>query len=331
MSIISERSVRALLGPVGHVQRRWTWAAAGVRACALGGAGAVVAFWWVGTPASAGATPGGALTSVGELVGLLAAYLVCFQLLLIGRVPWFEHAVGMDRLVGWHRSLGTTVVLLVLTHMGLMIIGGGLLDHQAPWSETLSLIATQPDLLAAAVGTALFLVVGLSSARLVRAVLSYEVWFALHLLVYIGIYLTFGHQIAAGTHFVGAPAARAAWIGLYAATAAALLTWRVIIPLLSHRQFTLRVATIVPEGAGMVSVWMSGSGLRRLEARGGQFVLVRFLTPGHRWTAHPYSLSMLPTSDLLRVTVASLGDHSSATAASRDPRAARRSVRSVHR
>jgi predicted ferric reductase len=294
--------------------RRWPTAPGHARLTVhvvlLCGATAVLAFWWSGTSAAASATPGGALTSMGELAGLFAAYLVCAQLLLIGRVPWFERAVGMDRLVGWHRLLGTAVLLLVLTHVTLMIVGGALLDQQALWPEVLSLIATQPKLLSAVVGAGIFLVVGLSSARLARRVLSYEVWFALHLSMYVGIYLTFGHQIAAGTHFVDAPVARAVWIGLYGATASALVTWRVLVPLVAHSRMMLRVDQVVPEGAGMVSVWLRGSGLERLAARGGQFVLVRFLTPGHLWTAHPYSLSIVPTSNRLRVTVAALGDHS---------------------
>lgn len=315
MTTLSERRARrGATVAASAARRRWPRARVAVHAVVLGGAAAVIAFWWTGTPAGAGASPGGALTSVGELTGLLAACLVCFQLLLIGRVPLFERAVGMDRLVGWHRSLGTTVLLLVLTHVGLMIVGGGLLDQQALWPETLSLIARQPDLLSAVVGTGIFLVVGVSSARLARTILSYEVWFVLHLTVYVAIFLTFGHQIAAGTHFVDAPLARAVWIGLYVATASALLTWRVIVPLVAHRQLMLRIEQVVPEGAGMVSVWLRGSGLDRLGAQGGQFVLVRFLTLGHLWTAHPYSLSTVPTSDRLRVTVAALGDHSTATA-----------------
>ncbi|WP_245862094.1 ferredoxin reductase family protein [Sanguibacter antarcticus] len=285
-----------------------------MHALIIGGAVAVLVFWWAGTPSSIGATPGGTLTSVGELAGLLASYLVCLQLLLIGRVPWFERAVGMDRLVGWHRSLGTTVVLLVVTHVVLMIVGGAMLDQLALWPEVLSILATQPDMVTALVGTAIFLVVGMSSARLAREHLSYEIWFVLHLSVYVGIFLTFGHQIAAGSHFVGSTLARAVWIALYVATASALVTWRVVVPLLAHRQMMLRVEHVVPEGAGMVSVWLRGAGLERLSAQGGQFVLVRFLTPGHLWTAHPYSLSTVPTSDLLRLTVAALGDHSSATA-----------------
>ncbi|WP_315095003.1 ferredoxin reductase family protein [uncultured Cellulomonas sp.] len=272
---------------------------------------AVLALWWTGSSA-AGSTPGGVLLSLGELAGLLASYLVCAQLLLVGRVPWFERGIGFDRLVAWHRSLGTSVVLLVLTHVALMIVGGSLLDGLTVWAEVPALLATQPYLWPALIGTVLFLAVGVSSARLARRRLSYELWFAVHLSIYLGIFLTFAHQVAGGTHFVASPVARGAWILLYAGTAAALLTWRVAVPLLSHRRYALRVSAVVPEAHGLASVWVQGRGLDRLEARGGQFFLVRFLTPGHRATAHPYSLSMAPTADHLRFTVGALGDHSTA-------------------
>lgn len=275
---------------------------------------AVLLFWWTGTDATAGATPGGALTALGELAGLLASYLVCAQLLLVGRVPWFERAVGFDRLVAWHRSLGTSVVLLVLTHVALMIVGGALLDGVTVWSEVPSVLARQPYLWPALIGTVLFVAVGASSARLARQKLSYEVWFAVHLTIYVGVFLAFAHQVAGGAHFVDSPVARGLWILLYAGTAAALLTWRVALPLLAHRRLALRVSAVVPEGRGLASLWLEGRGVASLGARGGQFFLLRFLTPGHRATAHPYSLSMVPTGDHLRFTIGALGDHSSAVA-----------------
>jgi predicted ferric reductase len=278
------------------------------------GALAVLVFWWTGTAASTGTTPGGALMSLGELAGLLASYLVCAQLLLIGRVPWFEQGIGFDRLVAWHRSLGTSVVLLVLTHVALMVVGGSLLDGLSVWSEVPAVLATQPYLWPAVIGTVLFLAVGVSSARLARRHLSYEVWFAVHLTIYVGIFLAFAHQVAGGTHFVDSPVARGLWVVLYAGTAAALLTWRVVLPLLAHHRYALRVSAVLPEANGLASVWVRGHGLSRLQARGGQFFLVRFLTPGHRATAHPYSLSMTPTDDHLRFTVGALGDHSTAVA-----------------
>ena len=126
----------------------------------------VLAFWWGATPPVIGATPGGAVMSLGELAGLLGSFLVCAQLLLIARVPWFERSVGLDRLVSWHRSLGTTVVLLVVTHVVLMVVGGAWLDRTTAWAEVPAVLASQPYLWPALIGTVLFLAIGLSSTRL---------------------------------------------------------------------------------------------------------------------------------------------------------------------
>ena len=277
------------------------------------GSVATVAFWWAGVTATG--VPGATIMSLGELAGLLASFLVCAQVLLIARVPWFEASVGFDRLVSWHRSLGTTVVLLVGTHVLLMIVGGSVLDGTTVWAEVPGVLRTQPYLWWASIGTVLFFAVGLSSARLARARLSYEWWFALHLTIYVGIFLAFFHQVAGGTHFVASPAARFVWILLYSATAGAVLVWRVLLPLLDHGRLRLTVTSVVPEADGLASVWLRGSGLERLGARGGQYFLVRFVARGHLGTAHPYSLSMVPTGDTIRFTVGALGDHSAAVAA----------------
>ena len=70
-----------------------------VRAVIWLGSLAVLWFWWAGTSPSMGSTPATAITAFGELAGLIASYLVCAQVLLVARVPWFERAVGLDRLV----------------------------------------------------------------------------------------------------------------------------------------------------------------------------------------------------------------------------------------
>jgi predicted ferric reductase len=278
---------------------------------------AVTWFWWAGTPASAGATPGTALVAAAELTGLIASVLVCAQLLLVGRVPWFERSVGLDRLVSWHRSLGTTVILLVVAHVLGMVVGQQLVAGQTPWAALGTLLATTDDLWLALVGTIAFLVVGLTGARLLRRHLSYEWWYAVHLTVYAGIALTFLHQVSAGVHFAGVPLARAAWFLLYGATAWTLLWWRAVLPLARHVTLGVRVAAVVLEAPGTTSVWLRGTRLDRLTPRAGQFFLVRFLAPGHLLTAHPYSLSLVPTNDHLRFTVGALGDHSAAVAALR--------------
>ncbi|WP_159809741.1 ferredoxin reductase family protein [Cellulomonas citrea] len=273
---------------------------------------AILAFWWFGTPTSAGATPGTALVSAGELAGLLASFLVCAQVLLVARVPWFERAVGFDKLTSWHRSLGTTVVLLVVTHVLLMVVGGMFVDQATPWGEAMIMLRSYPEMLSALAGTAVFVVVGMSSARLMRRYLSHEWWFAVHLTIYLGIYLTFGHQVFGGRHLVGNPVAQTLWLTMYAGTGLAILWWRIGIPVLDNLRMGLRVETVVPEATGTVSVWLRGKGVDRLAARGGQFFLLRFMTAGHLATAHPYSVSIVPTDERLRFTIGALGDHSTA-------------------
>ncbi|MCW2810857.1 MAG: oxidoreductase [Friedmanniella sp.] len=298
--------------PVGTARRAPSPGAVGVRLLVLLGTAGVVGLWWAHSPSGASLTPGSALTSVAELGGMVDGLLICVQLLLVARVPWMERAVGQDWLVLWHRLLGVSVLLLTLSHVFLIIVGGALSDQATVWSEFFSTTLTQPDVLTATIGTVALLVVGLSSARLARRHLSYEVWYWLHTTTYVAVFLTFGHQINAGAHFVSHPYSQAAWTLLYLGTAAAVVVWRGVLPLRLVLRHRVRIERIVPESPGVASIWMRGRHLDELETRAGQFFLFRFLARGHLLSSHPYSVSWVPERDWVRITVGALGDHSAA-------------------
>jgi predicted ferric reductase len=269
----------------------------------------VVFMWWNGGPEPLLRTPGAAMTSFGELTGMAGGFLVCIQILLIARVPWLEHAIGMDRLVAWHRTLGASVLFLIVTHVVTMIFGQQLTASQTPWTATFAVLTSYPDMLTALIGTCLFVAIGISSARVPREKLPYELWYWLHVAAYFAVFLTFLHQISAGVHFDANPVDRAAWIVLYLATASAVLTWRVILPVVAAWRHRLKVVAVVDEGGGITSVWLGGKRLHELGAVAGQFFLFRFLTFGHLLTAHPFSLSRVPENDIMRISVGSLGNH----------------------
>jgi predicted ferric reductase len=249
------------------------------------------------------------MTSFGELTGMAGGFLVCIQVLLIARVPWLERAIGMDRLVGWHRTLGASVLFLIVTHVLAMIFGQQLIASQTPWTATFAVLTSYPDMLTALIGTLLFFAIGISSARVPREKLPYELWYWLHVSAYVAVFLTFLHEISAGVHFDSNPIDKAAWIALYLATASAVLTWRVVLPLIAAWRHRLRVVAVVDEGGGITSVWLGGRRLHELGAVAGQFFLFRFLTFGHLLTAHPFSLSSVPQNDVMRISVGSLGNH----------------------
>jgi ferredoxin-NADP reductase len=76
---------------------------------------------------------------------------------------------------------------------------------------------------------------------------------------------------------------------------------------LRHR---LRVANVVREGPGIVSIYVTGRQLDRLAVRAGQYFTWRFLARDGWWRAHPYSLSAAPNGEYLRLTVKDMGDDS---------------------
>ena len=275
----------------------------------------LVSYWWAaggGIRDLSGWETG--LTSVGRLTGLLASDLLLVQVLLMARLPVLEHAIGQDRLAVLHRLVGFSSFTLMLAHIGFITWGyaaGSLLRTPATaWELTVD----YPGMLLAVAGTACLVMVVVTSMKAARARLRYESWHLLHLYAYLGVGLALPHQLWTGQEFLTSTAATVYWWSLWAATAGAVLVWRVGLPLVRSARHRLRVSAVIPEAEGIVSVYMTGRALDRLPIEAGQFATWRFLSrPG--WTrAHPYSLSAAPDGRGLRITVKALGDGSAALA-----------------
>lgn len=319
MSLTLEREPEPGLKPEpGAVRGRWSaparLPALGVRVGLVTWGVVVVAMWWFDTSASSLHGGGLLLTGLGRVAGLLAAYLMLVQLLLMARVPGLERAVGFDRLAAWHRGLGTNVVLLMAVHILMVVWGYGLTAHHQPLSELVTVIMTYPEMWKATAGALLFVTVGVASARALRRHVSYEIWYLLHLSAYVAVLLVYSHQTATGADFVGHPVNTLLWQGMYVAVAACLVIWRLVLPIAAVVRHRMTVERVVTEAPGVVSVWIRGRDLDRLGARPGQFLLWRFAARGHVVTAHPYSLSAPAQPHRLRITVKDAGDHSRAIA-----------------
>lgn len=271
----------------------------------------VVVPWWLDTARGSIASGAAALTGLGRLTGLLAAYLCVLQLLLFARIPLLLRVGGFATLARWHRALGTGTVVLVAVH-GATIIGGyAWSDRRSPLTETADVVTTYPYMIRATVAFGLLLALGITSGRLMRR-LRYEIWWAVHLGAYATVVLAFGHQVRDGEQFVGHPLRADVARGLLIAVFAAAIWWRVLAPLRRAYIHRTAVESVVPESSDTVSVWITGEGLQRMSAAAGQFVLVRFLSRGHWGSSHPYSLSAPVRDGRLRITVRADGDHSTA-------------------
>jgi predicted ferric reductase len=282
-----------------------------VWAVVLGNAAAIVWLWVHGGNWTTKST-GDVVTSAARLTGLLAAYLALIQVVLLARLPALERLVGFDRLTVWHRWNGHATIDLVVAHVVLSVWGYALLDRFSIPKELSTMLGggVYPGMITATVGTACLLAVVATSYAIVRRRLPYEWWYTVHLLTYAGIALAWFHQIPTGNELVLDTTAADYWRSLYVATLAILVVFRLLAPAAGHLRHRLRVAEVVAEGPGVVSLRMEGRRLERLRARPGQFLLWRFLARGFWWSAHPFSLSAAPDGRSLRITVKGLGDHS---------------------
>jgi predicted ferric reductase len=280
---------------------------------ALAGVGLVVTLVLAVAAESAGtlSAPGGVATALGRLTGLLGTYLMLLVVVLVGRLPALDRAVGHDRLVRWHRRLAPWPLFLIAAHGVLIAIGYGQAARTGPLHQLGVLLTSYPGVLAATAGFALLAMAGVTSYRRARVKMRHETWWAVHLYVYLGLALSFSHQLSTGAVFIAHPIARVWWISIWLATAGVMLVYRIGLPVWRSLRHRPRLVQVRSEGPGVVSLLVEGHRLDRLGVRGGQFFQWRFLLPGLWWQAHPYSLSALPSRSHMRVTVKDLGDHSS--------------------
>jgi predicted ferric reductase len=289
-------------------------AGTGLALLAAANAVVVVGLWWGSGGPDDVEDAGTLLVALGRISGLLGAYLVLLELLLVARLPLLDRLAGFDRLTTWHRRTGVTCLALLIGHAALVIGGNALADGLSLPDEVSRLVTGYPGVITALAALALLVAVVVSSIVIVRRRLRYETWYFVHLYAYLAVALAFSHQLATGTDFVGEPTARVYWYALYAATLGALVGFRVIVPVARSMRHRLRVARVVQEAPGVVSVEIDGVRLAGLKARSGQFFTWRFLTRDRWWEAHPFSLSAAPDGRRLRITVKGLGDYSARVA-----------------
>ena len=291
------------------VRRRWWTDAVGLVVWATS---VVVVALWVsnGGVQALTAGTGSALTSGGRLLGLVSSNMLLLQVLAMARIPWVERALGQDAITRWHRLLGFTSVNLMAAHIVAITVGYAALARTGVLAQLWSLVTTAPGMLLATVGTGLFVLITVTSIRGARRRLRYESWHLLHLYAYLGAGLALPHQLWTGADFLSSPVATAYWWGLYAVALVAVLVFRVALPLVRSRRQSLHVDHVVTEAPGVVSIYVAGPRLARLQVAAGQFFVWRFRTGfGTGWTrGHPLSLSAAPTSGVLRITTSTRGD-----------------------
>lgn len=265
----------------------------------------IVGFWWNGSGQTFTNEP---ILAMGRLAGLIATFCALTQFVLMGRVGWLEPIFGLDKLAIFHRRNGIATILLILAHAFLITLGYSQLTGLNAFAQVQQFIQFFPFVPLAMVSEMLFVLVVASSIYIARKHLKFETWYYVHVFTYLAIVLVFWHQFAGGADLLGSSVFRNYWIGLYVFTLLNVVVWRFGIPTVRSLYHNFKIEKTVAETPSATSLYITGNKLESFTARGGQFVLIRILSKGLWWQEHPFSLSQLPNTQHLRLTIRQLGD-----------------------
>jgi len=209
-----------------------------------------------------------ALIVMGRLAGLYGALFMAFQLVLVARLPWLDHRIGMDRLTSWHRWVGFGLLWTLLAHAVFITFGYAEGTNMGPIDELVELAETTEGVLRAIVALVLIMIIGAVSARYARRRLAYETWHFIHLYTYVAVVLAFTHQVGVGTTFTSSSAATTYWWTMWGVALGSVFVGRVVLPLRKNLRHQLRVSAVVPEADNVVSIYMTGRDLDKQNRAG---------------------------------------------------------------
>lgn len=251
----------------------------------------------------------GVFIALGRICGLLAVYLVLWQLVLIGRVKFLEKIWGLDRLAAWHHFNGLFAWVFIFLHPLFLIIGHGQVNENSFFAQVFDFLFNWDDLASAWLALAAFLLIIILSLGAIKKKIKYEAWYIIHLLSYLAIIWAFGHQLELGTDLQNFTFT-IYWYLLYFLAVGFLLYYRFLTPLCLFFRQRFMVTELKPESEDVISVYIKGRDLKNFFWQGGQFANFRFLSQGLALESHPFSFSSAHNQESIRVTVKNLGDFS---------------------
>ncbi len=269
---------------------------------------AIIIYFWSQTSGSQIATGlAPALIAIGRLCGLMAVLMILMQLTMISRVRFLEQKMGFDGVTKYHRANGQTLLFFIFFHPILITTGYSLLTGTGIIKEELELWAW-PHVLLAVIAWCIFMTLGIMAAvRWVRSKLSYEAWYYTHIFMYLAIVLAFFHQTDNGADFAD-PIFKLYWKALYVLAFSLIIIYRFGIPLIRNLRHDFRVERVERITPSAVSIYVTGKNLSHFKWQSGQFNISQFLVKGYWWERHPFTISIEPNGQHLRISAKGVGD-----------------------
>lgn len=238
-------------------------------------------------------------------LGFAGLSMMGLQFFLTGRFKTLTAPYGIDVVYHFHRLISFVAFLFIFSHPVLLIcaspVTAGLLNPvTAPWWIT-----------AGSGGLAAFAVVITTSLYRLQINLAYEHWRAIHgSLAVFAVALSIFHIAGVG-YYVAEPVKHWLWIGMMIAWLFALLSVRLLKPLLMLRS-PYTVTEVRKERGDSWTLTLRADGHSGMAFQPGQFAWLTLGRSPFSIREHPFSFSSSAMhSDRIGITIKELGDFTS--------------------
>lgn len=263
--------------------------------------------WWLGTGQEISGQAS-KLIAIGRLAGIVATASVLLELLLMSRAPFIEKNFDLEEINEFHRLNGYTMVYALGVHIVFLVMGYGVNSHLGWWPQFVELNTGFEDVLKATIGSVVFIITAITSLHLARKYLPYEVWYFIHIVVYGGVLLAFGHQVHSGGDIVTQKWMQIFWYGIYGFVFAMLAYYRFGRQIFDLFRFDFHVSRVVRESPNIYSVYIAGRNITKYKYNAGAYASVRFLDKNLLLDCHPFSYASIAGTDEVRFTIKASGD-----------------------
>lgn len=256
---------------------------------------------------------------IGNFFGLLGLYSFVLMTAVGTRVPIWEKAFGLNRLIQFHRAFGLFVVIFVLMHVIFRTIAySASLDERWSWDFVFQFFPNSwnisENVLIAARWGVLALILGVFSAKagqLMKRFMPFCMWKPLHFLVYFTGIVAFGHPMFLSLQMSHFPLLltwlilAGSWGGIaiyrlnYISRRTENFMW--LMERVDYETHDVHTCHFIrQQGPGPLASWYPG-----------QFIIVRMKSRLWGWSEpHPFTISCAPGTGKISCTIKGVGSFS---------------------
>ncbi len=240
------------------------------------------------------------LLRAGKMVGIAAAFLLCLQLCLAGRIRWLDRIYSLPALYTAHRYIAYTIVFLVVLHPVLVFIPDKIL--MIPFE-----VRYWPEWVGAGLLVVILFQFGMSQWRL-KFYRKYQNWLLLHRILGIGaMTLLVIHILFVSETFENDGLPRAMVLAIAVALVLVWMWVRLRGSLLRNKDYRIDKVERVGENGHTIDLKPAPGG--HLAYLPGQFAFLSFDSSPISKEPHPFTIASSPLrSDAIQFAINGSGD-----------------------